>query len=117
MKANIFRSSTPLYYFTQSTTDFSVLQEQGGELNKITVDDTIVTFGRSGVAEINGVEFVFNIGDILVGDSIIQFIDKPDTIVYASSNELNEFTRTNNFTLNPETNFYLLKYLLCCYKV
>ncbi len=106
MKANIFRSSSPLYYFTQSTTDFSVLQEEAGELNKISVDDTIVTFGRSGVADINGIEFVFNIGDILTGDSIIQFIDKPDTIVYASSNELNEFTRTNNFTLNPETNFY-----------
>ena len=106
MQANILRSSAPLYYFTQSTTDFSVLQEQGYELNKITVDDTIVTFGRSGVAEINGVEFVFNIGDILIGDSIIKFIDKPDTIVYASSNKLNEFTRTNNFTLNPETNFY-----------
>ncbi len=106
MCANIFRSAAPLYYFTKSTTDFSVLQEQGVELNKITVDDTIVTFGRSGVAEINGVEFVFEIGDIVVGDSVIKFIDKPDTIVYASSNELNDFTRTNNFTLTPQTNFY-----------
>ncbi len=106
MKANMFRYSAPLYYFTQSTTDFSVLQEQGSELNKIAVDDTIVTFGRSGVTDINGIEFVFNIGDVFVEDSIIQFIDKPDTIVYASSNELNEFTRTNNFTLNPGTNFY-----------
>lgn len=107
MKANIFRSSASLYYFTQSTTDFSAAQEEGGGgLNKITVDDTLVTFGRSGVADINGVEFIFEIGDILVGDSIIQFIDKPDTIVYTSSNELNEYTRTKSFVLTPSTNFY-----------
>jgi|WetSurMetagenome_2_1015567.scaffolds.fasta_scaffold08508_2 hypothetical protein len=105
MKANIFRSSAPLYYFTLSTTNFGGDQSEGG-LEKITMDDTLVTFGRSGVADINGIEFVFNIGDILVGDSIIQFIEKPDTIVYSSSNELNEYTRTNNFALTPETNFY-----------
>ena len=44
--------------------------------------------------------------DILVGDSIINFIQVPDTIVYTSSSELNQHTRTENFTLTPETQFY-----------
>ena len=106
MCANIFRSAAPLYYFTKSTTDFSLDMNDEDKLNKITDNDTLVTFGREGVADINGVEFVFEIGDIIVGDSIIEFIEKPDTIVYSSSNDLNEFTRTNQFTLTPETNFY-----------
>jgi hypothetical protein len=49
---------------------------------------------------------MFLIGDIIVGDSIIKFIDIPDTLVYPSANELNQHTRTNNFTLTPETNFF-----------
>lgn len=106
MKANIFRYSSPLYFFTQSTTDFSVLQEQGGELNKIATDDTILTFGRSGILDINGIEFVFNIGDVMVDDSIITFVEKPDTIYYQTSAALNQHTKTKNFTLTPSTNFY-----------
>ena len=112
MNAMIFKDnriphSNDPHYFLKSTTDFSTLEEEGGGgLNKITENDTIVTFGRSGVASINDIEFVFEIGDILVGDSIIKFIEIPDTISYSSSSELNEHTRTSNFTLTPSTNFY-----------
>ncbi len=112
MSAMVFKdnrvphSSNP-HYFLKSTTDFSTLEEEGGGgLNKISVEDTIVTFGRRGVASINDIEFVFEIGDILVGDSIIRFLDIPDTISYSSTNELNEHTRTSNFTLTPSTNLY-----------
>jgi hypothetical protein len=109
MSAMVFKNTSLPYYFLKSTTDFSVEnpgEEEGGGFNKITETDTIVTFGRSGVADINGVEFAFNIGDILVGDSIIKFIEVPDTLVYSSFNELNEQTKTENFTLNTETEFY-----------
>ncbi len=112
MSAMIFKDnrvphSTDPHYFLKSTTDFSTLEEEGDPgLNKITENDTMVTFGRSGVASINDIEFVFEIGDILVGDSIIRFIEIPDTISYLSSNELNEHTRTSNFTLTQSTNFY-----------
>ncbi len=112
MSAMVFKdnrvphSSDP-HYFLKSTTDFSTLEEEGGGgLNKISVEDTIVTFGRRGVASINDIEFVFEIGDILVGDSIIKFVVIPDTISYSSANELNAHTRTSNFTLTPSTNFY-----------
>lgn len=107
MSAMVFKNTSMPYYFLKSTTDFSVNNgENGSGFNKITETDTIVTFGRSGVADINGVEFAFNIGDILVGDSIIKFIEVPDTLVYSSFNELNEQTITENFTLSPETNFF-----------
>jgi hypothetical protein len=109
MSAMVFKNTSLPYYFLKSTTDFSVEnpgEEDGGGFNKITETDTIVTFGRSGVADINGVEFAFNIGDILVGDSIIKFIGVPDTLVYSSPNELNDQTRTENFILSPESNFY-----------
>jgi hypothetical protein len=109
MSAMVFNNNSLPYYFIKSTTDFSLYddeEEDGGSFNKITDTDTIVTFGRSGVADINGVEFAFNIGDILVGDSIIKFIEMPDTLVYSSFNELNGFTRTENFLLSASTDFY-----------
>lgn len=104
-RAMVFNNLNFPYYFTKSSTDFFY----GGSnniLSKITDTDTIVTFGRSGVSVINDIEFAFEIGDILVGDSIINFIQVPDTIVYTSSSELNQHTRTENFTLTPETQFY-----------
>ncbi|MDP2363169.1 MAG: T9SS type A sorting domain-containing protein [Ignavibacteria bacterium] len=100
-------TGTPPYLINKNTTDFSancIFTEQA--LSKITENDTIVTFGRSGVTSINDIEFIFEIGDIVVGDSIIKFIEVPDTLAYNSANELNQHTRTNNFTLTPATNFY-----------
>ena len=115
-KALVFNNTSTPYYFITSTTDFTGGNSQEGGisnnstgnnyLGKITENDTILTFGRSGVASLNDIEFVFEIGDIIVGDSIIKFIQIPDTLAYTSTNELNQHTRTNNFTLNPETNFY-----------
>ena len=108
IKALVFKGSgTPPYLINKSTTDFSgncIFTEQA--LSKITETDTIVTFGRSGVAAINDIEFIFEIGDILVNDSIVKFIEIPDTLAYPSAIELNQHTRTNNFTLTPATDFY-----------
>ena len=108
IKALVFKGTgTPPYLINKNIIDFSancIFTEQA--LSKITENDTIVTFGRSGIVSINDIEFIFEIGDILVGDSIIKFIEIPDTLAYNSANELNQHTRTNNFTLTPETNFY-----------
>jgi len=116
-KALVYNNQTSPSYFSISSTNFvgNINTTDAGTtwngksnvyLGKITEEDTIITFGRSGVASINDVEFVFEIGDILVGDSVIRFIEIPDTLVYNSANELNQHTRTNNFTLTPNTNFY-----------
>ncbi len=105
MKALVFNSNNLPYYFIQSTTNL------GTGLGKISLaktaeTDTIVTFGRGGVVDKNEVEFVFEIGDILVGDNIVKFIETPDTIAYTTAEQLNKDTRTENFTLSPETDFY-----------
>lgn len=105
MKALVYNSNSLPYYFIQSTTNL------GTGLGKISLaktseTDTIVTFGRSGVIDKNGVEFVFEIGDILIGDNIVKFIEVPDTIAYTTADQLNKDIRTENFTLNPETDFY-----------
>jgi hypothetical protein len=105
-KALVLGGTYQPYYFILSTTEFNPPNSPNKLLSKITETDTIVTFGRRGISVINDIEFAFEIGDILVGDSIINFIQVPDTIVYTSSNELNEHTRTENFTLTPETQFY-----------
>jgi hypothetical protein len=108
IKALIFKGTSSLpYLINKSTTDFSstCIIEQGA-LSKITANDTIVTFGRGGVSSINDIEFIFEIGDILVDDNVIKFIDIPDTLLYSSADELNRDTRTDNFTLTPNANFY-----------
>ncbi|HSW54763.1 MAG TPA: T9SS type A sorting domain-containing protein [Ignavibacteriaceae bacterium] len=107
MTAMVFNNNTLPYYFIKSTTNFSYTPppQGGGGLNKITETDTILTYGRSGIVDINGIEFVFNIGDIVVGDSTINFIEIPDTVLYSSTQELNQSTRTEDFHLNPNTLF------------
>ena len=109
----VFNNTTSPYYFVTSTNDFYysnpnskiIINGEVNSLNKITETDTIVTFGRSGVVSINDIEFVFEIGDIIVGDTVVTFIEKPDTIVYNSTNELNQDTKTKNFILTSGTNF------------
>jgi hypothetical protein len=114
-KALVFKTITSPFSFNPSTTNFlpgngaeKSLNNYGGKnlLSKITENDTLVTFGRSGIVSINDIQFVFETGDVIVGDSLIRFIDIPDTIVYSSVSELNQHTRTNNFTLTPNTSFY-----------
>ena len=53
-----------------------------------------------------GVEFLFNIGDIIIGDSVIKFIPQPDTLTYASTEELNQVVKSVPFYLSPSTEFF-----------
>jgi hypothetical protein len=107
MTAMVFNANSLPYYFTKSTTNFSYTPPaEDDKLSKITDSDTLLTFGRSGISDINGIEFIFNIGDILAGDSIINFIEKPDTLLYNSDIELNQWTRTEDFYLSPNSTFY-----------
>ena len=61
---------------------------------------------ENGVINKKRVEFLFNIGDIIVGDSVIKFIEQPDTILYSSAEELNSVVNTVPFYLLPSTEFY-----------
>ena len=92
-----------------STTDFNEQFSGGGEIGKIT-EEIFLSYGREGIVHKNGIEFLFNIGDIIVADSIIKFIDQPDTIVYNSAEELNQVVKTESFHLSSNTEFFFTNF-------
>lgn len=108
MTSVVFNTNQTPYYFTKTTTDFSIVLpgEDDGPQKITNLEDSVITFGRAGIVNINGVEIVFNTGDILVDGEVIEFIDKPDTIVYQTDNDLNEYTRSKSFELNCGSEFY-----------
>lgn len=106
MYAMVFNNQTIPRYFIKSTTNFSAECAGGGELNKITLSDSVITYGRSVIVSKNGVEFVFNTGDVFVADSSIQFTFVPDTILFNSEQELNTAARTENFWLEEGVDFF-----------
>jgi hypothetical protein len=104
IKGTIFSTTSSPFMLSLSTTNFNQ-QFIGGGINK--GGDLIeLSYGREGVIYKNGVEFLFNIGDIIVGDSVIKFIEQPDTILYSSAEELNSVVKTVPFYLSTSTEFY-----------
>ena len=104
IKGTIFSTTSSPFMLSLSTTNFNQ-QFGGGGITK--VGELIeLSYGREGVIYKNGVEFLFNIGDIIVGDSVIKFIEQPDTILYSSAEELNSVVKTVPFYLSPSTEFY-----------
>ena len=108
LKASVFNTLTSApYLINNCTNDFSV-----EFLDKINSNGSIdLTYGRAGVIGKNGIEFLFNIGDVLLDDESIKFIEMNDTLPITSVNQLNEVARTNNFYLNSQSglmfsNFY-----------
>jgi hypothetical protein len=108
LKASVFNTlTTAPYLINNCTNDFSV-----EFLEKINSNGSIdLTYGRAGVIGKNGIEFLFNIGDVLLNDESIKFIERNDTLPITSVNQLNEVARTNNFYLNSQSqlmfsNFY-----------
>lgn len=104
MTAMVFNKQTVPFYFIKSTTNFSQ-DPIGGGIEKIGTLEQI-SYGRSGIINKQGVEFVFNIGDVFVADSSIQFTFVPDTILFNSEQELNTAARTENFWLEEGVDFY-----------
>jgi hypothetical protein len=111
------RSQLP-YLIDRCTNNFNLACDGGGgggDLGKITSSNEF-TYGRSGVVLKNGIEFVFNIGDVLVGDSAVNFIYVPDTLLYSSDDEMNNAVRTENFNLNSNSSFIFTNYYYVLHK-
>jgi hypothetical protein len=111
------RSQLP-YVIDRCTNNFNIAcdQEPGiGKLAEIN-NQNALTYGRSGVIIKNGVEFVFNIGDVVNGDSAVNFIPLPDTITWSSDEEINNAVRTDNFQLNQSSSFLFSNYYYVLYK-
>ncbi|HSW53546.1 MAG TPA: T9SS type A sorting domain-containing protein [Ignavibacteriaceae bacterium] len=106
MSAMVFNNQTIPRYFIKSTTNFSAECADGEELNKITFSDSIISYGRSGIVSKNGIEFVFNTGDVFIADSSVRFTFIPDTLMFDSAEELNTAARTEDFWLEEEVDFF-----------
>jgi len=69
MKALVFNTGTPApYLINLSTTAF------GGNLSKENIL-LPVTYGRAAVVYLNNMEFLFNIGDIIVDNQTVKFLE------------------------------------------
>jgi hypothetical protein len=82
-----------------------------GALAKVGETNTIdISYGRSGVVEKNGIEFLFNIGDVLLNGQPISFIERIDTLPVANIEELNSAARTESFTLSTQSELIFSNY-------
>ena len=106
INAMVYNTAVTSYFFTKATTDFCGTCG----ISKITEDDNSLTFGRTGIAGKNDVQFVFNVGDIILADTNVQFIERPDTLIYTNTEELNEVTRSLNFNLNSQSQLFFTNY-------
>lgn len=105
IKSLVFNNSSLPYVIEKSSADFSTdCDPGGGGIEKVT-NDVFTIYSRSGLINKNGIEFVFTTGDIVVDDSVISFIDVPDTITYNNTQQLNSALRTENFYLNQGSSF------------
>ena len=99
VKAVVFNSSTSApYLLTECTNNFSQQLEKGNELL-----NSKISYGRSGILALGDLEFFFSIGDVLVNNSAIKFIERADTLSVNNIVELNNSLRTKDFYLSSES--------------
>jgi hypothetical protein len=103
----VFNTSTSApYLLNKCTNDFSQ-----GFLAKVGETNTIdISYGRSGVVEKNGIEFLFNTGDVLLDGQTIKFVERVDTLPVANLDELNTAARTESFVLNTQSELIFSNY-------
>lgn len=100
--ATIFNSSTLPYQF--STSDAVSI------LGKVTGADKINT-GREGIVTKDSAHFYFSLGDITVNNSIIDFPPIEDTVLFSSTNHLNDYLVSVPFQLENQSSFsYSVQY-------
>ena len=90
-----YRQYSP--YDFQTSPDVLSLAKQNNIVNQC---------GREGIVRKGEAEFYFILGDVLVNDEIIKFVNIPDSIVEITDQQLNSYMETNPFTINSSSNFY-----------
>jgi len=103
----VFNTSTSApYLLNKCTNNFTQ-----GALAKVGETETIdISYGRSGVVEKNGIEFLFSIGDVLIDGQTISFVERIDTLPVVSIDEMNLAARTNTFNLSSESELIFSNY-------
>ncbi len=108
IKAMVFNNSTSApYLLNRCTNDFTYIPDFG-KISETEVVD--ISYGRTGVVGKNGLEFVFNIGDVLLDGTTINFIERVDTIPITSIEELNASVRTDTLSLNSQSELIFSDY-------
>ncbi len=109
VKAMVFDKSTNApYMLNWCTNDFTYIPDGMGKISESGIVD--ISFGRSGIVEKNSIEFVFNIGDVLLNGETIKFIERADTLPVTSIEELNLSVRTDTLNLNAESELIFSDY-------
>ena len=109
IKAMVFNNLTDApYMLNWCTDDFTYIPDGMEKLSESGVVD--ISYGRSGIVEKNGVEFVFNIGDVLLNGETIKFIERVDTIPIVNLEELNTSVKTDTLNLNAESELIFSDY-------
>ena len=107
LKAMVFNNSTSApYLLNKCTNDFSQeLLEKVGE-----TETNSISYGRSGIVEKAGVEFLFNIGDVSLDGQTVNFIERVDTLPVLNLNDLNSAARTEPFNLDAQSELVFSNY-------
>jgi hypothetical protein len=107
IKVMVFNNSTSApYLLNKCTNDFSEeFLEKVGE-----TETNSISYGRSGIVEKDGVEFLFNIGDVSLAGQTVKFIERVDTLPVVSLDDLNSAARTEPFNLDAQSELVFSNY-------
>ncbi len=94
--ANSFQSVTAPYSFSISNSVGNIGKEQAGSL---------IASGREGVVYKEDAQFYFTLGDVIVNEQHIEFVDVPDTLNISSREILNGYLISNPFEVNDNSIF------------
>jgi hypothetical protein len=105
IKAMAFNTSTSApYLLNRCNNDFNI------ELLQKETTEQLISYGRSGVVEKDGIEFLFNIGDVSANGNTIKFIERVDTLPVTSIEEMNSAAVTETFNLNSSSELIFSNY-------
>ena len=97
VRALAFHSANLPYYFNKSPNMSNVTPK---------IKSLAIVSGREGVVGKDTAQFYFTVGDVILDDQPIEFIELPDTALINGKEILNEYLVTNPFTLNDNSVFY-----------
>ena len=100
MYGMIYDAGSLPYKFTQSNSINDIMNP----MNKIT--SLSINTGREGVVYIDTAQFYFAIGDIVIDNQTIDFVEIPDSVTIESKEILNQYFTSNSFQVTDNSPFY-----------
>jgi hypothetical protein len=92
-----FLATTQPYFFKISKKFGNLLPKQS---------TLSILSGREGVVFKDSAQFYFTVGDVIINEQPVQFIELPDSVLINSESKLNEYLVTEPFTIDNNATFY-----------